>query len=397
VFGFRFYVDGLEKKSKPYPTLRDARAAKAQHDVKMQRGDYVDSSRLTFEQAADAYMSEITYIRPGTRKIYNAHLKHILPELGTMRMQSIRASDIIEFLGNKKQLAPRSRQRMLGFISQVFQWAIRRELVTKNPCQALTRQERPQVLDGRERVLTEQEVLDLAEAIGPRFRTFVLLLALSGLRMSEALALKWTDVDFEAGVIRIERAVTHGKNAIGDVKGSGSRRKVNMPPRLEAELRAHRATEAERSAGPVSANGRFLENGRTATWKVRAGVADEYVFDFSHGIFYSAFAVARAAVGLTRRTPAGLHEVTPHTFRHTYGSMLISRGVDPVTVSKLMGHASPKTTMEVYAHEFDSQRARMEAMALLDAAYEAAGDPARFAEPGRVLAGSRVRAALPAA
>jgi integrase len=389
VITFRYEVDGTHYRSDPFPTVPLAKAAKAKLDVQRQHGGLLDPTKLTFADVAAMLLEQKTYIAPDTRRLYESCLKKLLPVLGPIRIQKIKPEHLIRFQASKgvAHLAPSTMTRILAVASMIFTFAVRREILTLNPVSMLTRQERPKPSDKRVETLTVEQVFALSDAIEPRFRAFVILLTYTGLRVSEALAIQWQDIDFpddprDTGVIRVERTQSSHSNHIRrEMKTPSSRRELPMPPVLASALKDHAARFSPTMA--VNENGRY-EDGTTAPIKARQGLADVFVFDFTYQIFDSAFRVARAACGLHERTPAGVHKITPHTFRHTYASFLLHAGVDVSDVSAMMGHSSPKTTMEIYAHVIDKELGQAKAAKALEEAY-ASGFEAGRTEPAQVL------------
>ena len=155
----------------------------------------------------------------------------------------------------------------------------------------------------------------------------------TGARRGEALALRWKDVDLDKGVVRIERAIEQTKSGlrVKAPKTRHGRRNVSISPWLAAELRAHRTRQQEHRLA--------LGQGRSTP--------DDLVFARWDGKLRSPhwlsqkFAQAMATLGI---------DCTLHGLRHTHVSQLIAAGLDVVTVSRRIGHASAAITLDVYAH-----------------------------------------------
>lgn len=155
-----------------------------------------------------------------------------------------------------------------------------------------------------------------------------------GLRHSEALALRWEDVDLENGTLSVRRGL-HRVGGQGLVyeepKAERSRRTVALPGPLVEALRAHRAAQLEEriTAGPLwqnhdlvfaQPNGRPIE--RKSDW--------------------------RAWKALLRE--ADVRVVRLHDGRHTAATLLLSEGVHPRVVMEVLGHAQMRTTTDTYSH-----------------------------------------------
>jgi integrase len=161
-------------------------------------------------------------------------------------------------------------------------------------------------------------------------RALAAVLAFAALRISEALDLRWCDVDFDAGVIRAQ-----------GTKTEGSRADVPMVAPLRVQLLAHRAR--------------------------RPGVCDVLVFRTANGkrldrrdVLRSVYAAGDAA-GLNE----GGHRVGCHTLRHSAAGLLFAAGLAPTEVARALRHSTTRTTLTVYAGLADAGLAalggRMEA------------------------------------
>jgi integrase len=158
--------------------------------------------------------------------------------------------------------------------------------------------------------------------------------------MGEALGLKWTDVDLEAGTLRVNRQLQRmrredgeaGKLVFSEPKNA-SRRTVDLPKRIVGALKSHRKRQLEE--------------------KLRAGGSgwqdNGLVFATTKGTPLDAQNVVnRGFKPLLKR--AGLPDIRWHDLRHTCATLLLSRGVHPKYVQQLLGHASIQLTLDRYSH-----------------------------------------------
>jgi integrase len=155
-----------------------------------------------------------------------------------------------------------------------------------------------------------------------------------GLRQSEALGLRWADVDLDKGTLSVRRGL-HRVSGQGFVyeepKAERSRRTLALPSQLAEGLRAQRSAQlGERAAaGPLwedndlvfsQPNGRPIE--RKSDWHAWKALLKE----------------------------AGVREVRLHDGRHTAATLLLSEGVHPRVVMEVLGHAQMRTTTDTYSH-----------------------------------------------
>ena len=185
----------------------------------------------------------------------------------------------------------------------------------------------------------------------PLFLLASLALA-TGMRRNEMLALRWQDVDLDAGRLRVEQAleqtVAHGIR-IKAPKTRNGRRTISLPAHLVTELRAHWRTQQEQ---------RLAIGGGKAP-------PDSPVLATLDGRPQSPAAISRAWIRAA--AAAGMPEITLHSLRHTHASMLIASGMDVLSISRRLGHSSPTVTLAVYGHLIHGADDR--AAQIMDAAF----------------------------
>ncbi len=249
-----------------------------------------------------------------------------------------------------------------------------RELIDRNPARGRRRklkQGKPHRtwLDRAELIaalLDAARELDAEARIDRRAtprRALLATLAFAGLRISEALALRWRDVDLAIGVLRI-----------GTAKTDAGVREVDLLPTLRDELLDHKAKTP--FSGP-----------------------DDYVFPTGSGRRQNpsnvrnrvlARAIKRANENRAKSHLAPLPEgLTPHSLRRTYISLMLAIGEDVPYVMRQVGHANPTVTLAVYAQVmFRDEGERERLRALVNGAVWAGMGTESSAEDRRLPAGS---------
>jgi integrase len=221
---------------------------------------------------------------------------------------------------------------------------VRYGLIASSPADRLISAERPKPGSGRRRFLDRHEIALLLNAAPDRYRLAIACGPFSGLRLSELLGLTWGDIDTRGAMLRVRHQMGRdGKRR--PLKTAAARRDVILIAQLANELRKLRL--ASPFSGEVdlvfcSAAGRTIGH-RNLT--------------------------ARGLEKAAKR--AALKDVTFHVLRHTFASILIAKGHDPVFVSRQLGHANAAITLKVYAHLFDAERHAAEARQGLEADYGA--------------------------
>lgn len=277
---------------------------------------------------------------------YRASAEHASRHLAGRRIDELTGEMILDWqdkLLNEDGLCSDSVAKDHRLLKQALSYAVeigalRKSPFTKSVRAPKRRRREPNALDdeGRRKLLGALDgMVDSELTLGVR-------LGLSaGLRREEICGLRWRDVDFGEGTIRVRNAVTeaNGRTYEKPPKSSSSRRDVPLEPDLAGRLRAKYDALLPAVGKAKLAGWYVLGNER---WYLPSRLGKEF----------SALAKALDLVG-TAGTRVCLHDL-----RHTYATYLIARGVDVKTVSSLMGHADATVTLNVYASADPSARRR---------------------------------------
>jgi integrase len=310
-------------------------------------------SRATFGELAGEWLAEqkarldAGEMSPRTYESYELALRrHVLPAFATWQVRAIGPDDLVAWIRKLRSAgyAPHSIHNYWGPLHLVLTCAVRLHVVASSPADRLTSAERPKPGSGRRRFLDRHELELLLRAAPDRHRVAIACGLFSGLRLSELLGLTWSDVDLRGSVIRVRHQMGRdGKRR--PLKTAAAKRDVILMSQLASELRRLRL------ASPFSADKDLVFCSTTGRTIGHRNVT------------------ARGLEKAANR--AGLRGVTFHALRHTFASILIAQGHDPVFVSRQLGHANAAITLKVYAHLFDAERHANEARAQLEANYGA--------------------------
>jgi integrase len=197
------------------------------------------------------------------------------------------------------------------------------------------------------RHLTAAEVARVLEAAeGSRYHDLLVLIAATGLRRGEAGALRWSDIDLDAGTLTVRGTLSRvdGELVVTEPKTERSRRTLPLSPSIVAMLRRHRKAQlAERlHAGSV-----WVDTGHVFATESGTPVEPRNI--------YRALAVAAEK--------AELENVGVHTLRHSAATAWLENGVHIKAVSDLLGHSSIAVTGDIYGHvSDDTSRAAMDVL-----------------------------------
>lgn len=307
------------------------------------RGDYVDPRAGAVTLAAYATGWQASQVsRDNTARIADNALRvHVLPVLGERPLTTLRRSDVqVLVKGLSDHLAPRSLRNVYDTLNRVLTAAVDDRLIPRTPCTRITL---PAVPDCEVEAPTAEQVHALADAVAPRYRGLVVLLAGSGLRIGEALGLGVAGVDFLRRTVRVERQRLQD-GTVGPTKTAKSTRTVPLGAVVVDELAAHLAAYGAGEWLFTTPMGEPLSYRR---WKVE-------------------WNYALRSTGLT---------LTTHSLRHFTASALIAGGASVKSVQTVLGHSSAAITLRVYSHLWpgDEDRTR----SVLDAALTAPSDQVR--------------------
>jgi integrase len=270
--------------------------------------------------------------RVDTRRSYEVWLKnHILPKWGVCSLVELQARPVELWL-RSLALAPKSKAHIRGLLSVVWDYAMWRGDVPtqRNPMELVTvkdaskRKKQP-------RTLTVEEFRSFARHLTEPFRTMSLLCACLGLRISEALALRWEDVDWLGGKLKVERGIVCQR--VDDTKTSESRKQLVIADELLDALKARKQSS------------QFSEPG---DW-VFASPAQLGRLPWSYDQVWRVYQKAAKA--------AGIGGFGTHSLRHTFRSWLDSVGTPVGVQQKLMRHADVRTTMQ-YGDAYNADMAQ---------------------------------------
>jgi integrase len=289
-------------------------------------------ARATFRQLAAQHLGHLEETldrKPTTLEDYRIILRrHLYPAFGDLALDRISADAVAAYMARKRQegLAPNSVRNQLNLLHAVLRRAVRRGQLAVNPVDQI---DRPRVVANRERrlrFLQPDQIDQLLAALpgdplGEAERPLYITAAMTGLRQGELLALRWQDVDFRAGRVRVADSYTRGR--LGSPKSRSALRSVPLAERVASALTAHR----QRSAFAAD---------------------DDLVFAHPQtGHHLDASKLRKRFQDALDR--AELPNIRFHDLRHTFGTQMAAAGAPLRAIQEWMGHQDPATTA-IYAH-----------------------------------------------
>lgn len=293
-------------------------------------GQYVDpkAGRITVREYATTWQRSQVGRARTLMTVDVALRRHILPRLGDLSLSSVTRSDVqavvkaMETAGKQ----PGTIRLAHTIAARLFASAVDDRKIALSPCRKIAL---PRVDDAEIHPPTVEQVAAMAGAVGELHGPLVMLLAGTGVRIGEALALTVPDVDFLRRTLRVERQRTR-ENGITPPKTPKSVRTVPLAQVVVDELAAHLARRTAKS---------------------------EWLFTDERGepIDYNAW----SKIWRDAKTTTG-HDLVTHDLRHFCASALIAGGASVKLVQTVLGHSSAAITLKVYAHLWpgDDERTR---------------------------------------
>lgn len=326
-----------DRRSFTGPT-REAVAAKIAELVsKKAKGKLVRRSTLTVAaylrswlEMYERYGNGGQGLRPNTVRNYRTVIeKHVIPELGNMPLQKVTPDDLerlYRVIEEEKKLSRRMAEMTHRVLYRAFKDAVTKRKLEQNPCELVPNPPRTHYSAADRPVLDAELVPKVLDRVKDTRYYLPLLLAMStGMRRNELLGLTWSDVDLEAGIVRVRRQWGKTKDkqwGLVPLKTRKGMRDIPLPQHVVDALAAHRVTQEAQGLGPLVFD--------------RGDGKPINPHDLDH-----MWARVRKDLGL----PADLRL---HDLRGSYLTWLAESGVDLKTASELAGHADIKVTAEIY-------------------------------------------------
>ena len=316
-------------------------------------GTALEDDRLFGEYATEWYnVRKAPFVSPSSRESYRSALnRNILPAFGDRKLRAISAMELQNFLNSFAGMSATKITVVLAALRGIFSAAKADRLIQTDPTESL---HRPKAAPPKEReTLTPAQRAAIArQCVEHPSGDYLALLYYLGTRPGEARGLQWGDIDWARGVVQIRRDIDYKDHAqAGELKTRKSRRTVPLPEPLREILWPHRGQDSEYIAHGVRPGQPLAKTSAERLWvelMIACGLARPLTPAERSVCRYRQCDIRSSYVPL----------ITPHAMRHNYATICWEAGLDPYTTMKLMGHASIKTTMDIYTHLSETQLAQ---------------------------------------
>ncbi|WP_313428143.1 site-specific integrase [Siminovitchia terrae] len=344
---FKTYVGIDPKTGKRKPTTRrgfktkkEAQEAARILEDEVKAGIY-HRNNLTFKQVFDEWWSS----HKNTIKLSTQHAKlskfdkHILPWFGNIKMRDITKQYCQHFVDDLSQKINSVADVKIQ-ANLVFKYALKHDYITRSPMQYVEipkKDEEDIIEEGEVKNFWTKDELDKFLSLGLKHMTtqnyvYFYMLAYTGMRKGELIALEWKDVNFESSTIRINKTLFFkgGKEIIQTTKKYASRRTISIDEDTLKLLRKWKIKQKEI----------FLSD----------GVTENIINLFTREDLRPLRLAMPNDILKSFIKKHKLKEITVHGLRHTHASILFEAGATIKEVQERLGHKEIETTMNVYTH-----------------------------------------------
>jgi integrase len=310
----------------------------------VENGIFIKPNKSTLAEYLKIWLKDYAWpnLSPKTAEGYEYIIEsHLIPSLGKLTLTQLKPEHLQRYYAEKLSagridgkggLSPKTVRHHHITLHGALQSAVKWGLLARNPADAVDapRFQRPEM-----NIMNADDINTFLEAAKDTlFYTMFYLALFTGMRRSELLAVRWSDIDLMLCQLYVSRSLHQLKN--GDViyrqpKSDKSRRMISLTPSTTIVLREHKEHQ----------NSEKLLQGLSVS-------DDDLVFSQPDGCPYRPDTITHSWIKLARKT--GLRGIRLHDARHTHASLMLKQGIHPKIVQERLGHSSIQITLDTYSH-----------------------------------------------
>ena len=290
--------------------------------------------RMTLGEWLDKWLEEhmAFSIRESTKQGYRKYIEYIKPHLGHKQVASVTTADVQKMYNKLRESGRVRNHPTMGhqlsdsmvrsihmMLHEAMDYAMREHMILKNPAEGTTI---PKAAEKEMQILSEEQIGPFMEAIKQEeiWRDFFYLELMTGLREGEICALKWSDFDAAEGKLAICRTL-HRDGTTGETKTYSGTRTITLPQSAADMLRERKQTAISEWIFPNPLNPEKAVSGNAAYSRLKKLLKE-----------------------------CDLPSIRFHDLRHTFATQAIAGGVDPKSLSQLLGHTKASFSLDQYTH-----------------------------------------------
>ena len=330
-----------------FKTQKEASLAEARLKLEYEEKTFdAKNSKYTFQQIYELFLVEHkNTVKSGTYATTVRYAKlHILPKIANKKIDSFTVLDCQKLVNQWAEYF-NSAKYPKGIAQQVFDYAIKMNIITDNPMRKVKLPKRKETINEVNKFYNTDELKHFFDCVkdygNMKYLAFFRLLAFTGMRKGEALALNWSDIDFNKKQVHITKGVVLDENEIpiiSTTKTKKSVRTVSVDAETIAILKKWKIEQAKElmSIGINSLNKHQLLFTYDANKLYRPSYSNCWLEQIIKKY--------------------NLKKITMHGFRHSHCSLLFEMNTPIQVVQDRLGHTNIKTTMDIYTHVTEKQR-----------------------------------------
>ncbi|HDR6277262.1 site-specific integrase [Bacillus cereus] len=329
-------------KKRGFKTKQEAQKAMLELEQSLTLGTYIQPNKILYkEYLLERFLEDkMTKVKKQTLNTYRWIVeKHIIPAIGDVELTKLNPM-IIQGLYNKltkeQALSDENIQKVHTLINDSLKKAERWGLIARNPAALV---DRPKAVKKEITVWNVEEVrqfLKYAKKSGRYYIAFLLAIT-TGMRQGEILGLRWKDVDFENGCVRITQTLSSdGKELLPYTKTKSGSRTIDLTEETVTALKKHWL---------------FIRGERE---KNRSYKNLDLVVCTEFGTPTHKSNIRRVFKSIIKKSD--IPKIRFHDMRHTHATLLLLQGVNPKIVSERLGHTDVRITLDTYSHLLPSMQ-----------------------------------------
>ena len=354
LYRFRFYagLDELTGKQR-YIRRQGFTSEKAAKD-ELLKIEYLVSTNQYFKDVKSGKFGDVldewlklhkTTVKASTLVRENSYItNHIKPYFKNMYVDKITLRQCQDFTNKAFAAAPAAYAQIIGIVKSVLDYALRLGMIESNPMLYVIKpRKKIDVSDKHDNFYNKDELKKfLAAAKDTNLKKYAIfrLLAYSGMRIGECLALTWHDLDYKNNTIAINKTIARIKDklVIQTPKTKTSNRVISLDVETIQVLKAWQLEQRKQllKLGINSMNKHQL---------IFSNRENKHIYPKTIG--YTINAIAKKA---------GIYPITSHGFRHTHATLLFASGMDIKQVQARLGHSNVQTTLNIYTHAIQDKQ-----------------------------------------
>ena len=354
LYKFRFYA-GLDELTGKQRYIR-RQGFKSEKDAKNEllKIEYLVSTNQYYKNVKSGKFGDVldewlslhkTTVKASTLVRENSYItNHIKPYFKNMYVDKITLRQCQDFTNKAFAAAPAAYAQIIGIVKSVLDYALRLGMIENNPMLYVIKpRKKIDVSDKHDNFYNKDELKKfLAAAKDTNLKKYAIfrLLAYSGIRIGECLALTWHDLDYKNNTIAINKTIARIKDklVIQTPKTKTSNRVISLDIETIQVLKAWQLEQRKQ----------LLKLGINSMNK------HQLIFSNRENKYIYSDMIRKVIKTIAKKS--GIHPITTHGFRHTHATLLFASGLDIKQVQARLGHSNVQTTLNIYTHAIQDKQ-----------------------------------------